>query len=182
MDETKTINPLLDDTLEFDAIYDRYFECVFQFVLYRVGNREVAKDLASDIFLKIYKKLSTYHPEKGSFDAWIFTIAGNHVKDYYRKKNRFQWLPIAAVRDIPDPIASSEELIEELEEIEYLRRAVKKLRPEDQLLISYKFGAELSNQTIATLMDISPNYVGVMIHRLVNRLRNEMEAYYEGTT
>lgn len=182
MDETKTINPFLDDALDFDAIYDRYFDRVFQFILYRVGNREVAKDLASDIFLKIYKKLSTYHPEKGSFDAWIFTIAGNHVKDYYRKKNRFQWLPIAAVRDIPDPVARSEELVEEREEIEYLRRAVKKLRLDDQLLISYKFGAELSNQTIAELIHTNPNHVGVMIHRLVNRLRKEMEAYYEGTT
>lgn len=61
------------------------------------------------------------------------------MKDYYRKKNRFQWLPIAAVRDIPDPVSSEEH--GKLEEIEYLRRAVKKLRPEDQLLISYKFGA-----------------------------------------
>lgn len=86
------------------------------------------------------------------------------------------------MKDVPDPVASSEEMIEEREEIEYLRRAVKKLRPDDQLLISYKFGAELSNQTIAALMDTNPNYVGVMIHRLVNRLRNEMEAYYEGTT
>lgn len=182
MDETKSINPLLDDTLDFDAIYDQYFERVFQFVLYRVGNREVAKDLASDIFLKIYRKLSTYRPEKGSFDVWLFTIAGNHVKDHYRKKNRFRWLPLASAKDVPDPVASSEEIVEELEEIENLRRAVKKLRPEDQLLISYKFGAELSNQTIAELIHTNPNHVGVMIHRLVNRLRNEMEAYYDGTT
>ncbi len=55
MDETKTINPFLDDALDFDTIYDRYFDRVFQFTLYRVGNREVAKDLASDIFLKIWK-------------------------------------------------------------------------------------------------------------------------------
>lgn len=95
MDETKTINPLLDDALDFDTIYDRYFDRVFQFVLYRVGNREVAKDLASDIFLKIYKKLSTYRPEKGSFDVWLFSIAGNHVKDYYRKKES---LPVASHR------------------------------------------------------------------------------------
>lgn len=179
MDETTHVPTVIDDTVTFEAVYDRYFDPVFRFVTYRTGNREVAKDLTADIFFKIYKKFSAYDPKKGSFEVWLYTIAGNRVKDYYRRKSRFQWLPITAAKDVVEDDPGAEELMENKEEIAYLRRAVQKMKPRDQLLISYKFGAELSNQTIAELMDTNPNHVGVMIHRLLNQLRKEMEAYYE---
>lgn len=179
MDKTTDMPTVMDDAVTFEAVYDRYFDPVFRFVTYRTGNREVAKDLTSDIFLKVYKKFSAYDPNKGSFEVWLYTIAGNRVKDYYRKKNRFQWLPMTAAKDVAEDDPTTEERMENKEEIAYLRCAVKKLKPRDQLLISYKFGAELSNKTIAELMDTNPNHVGVMIHRLLNQLRKEMEAYYE---
>lgn len=179
MDKTTDMPTVMDDAVTFEAVYDRYFEPVFRFVTYRTGNREVAKDLTADIFLKVYKKFSAYDPNKGSFEVWLYTIAGNRVKDYYRRKNRFQWLPMTAAKDVAEEDPTTEERMESKEEIAYLRCAVKKLKPRDQLLISYKFGAELSNKTIAELMDTNPNHVGVMIHRLLNQLRKEMEAYYE---
>lgn len=179
MDKTTDMPTVMDDAVTFEAVYDRYFEPVFRFVYYRTGNREAAKDLTADIFLKVYKKFSAYDPNKGSFEVWLYTIAGNQVKDYYRKKNRFQWLPITAAKDVAEEDPAAEDIMENKEEIAYLRCAVKKLKPRDQLLISYKFGAELSNKTIAALMDTNPNHVGVMIHRLLNQLRKEMEAYYE---
>lgn len=179
MDKTTDMPTVIDDAITFEAVYDRYFEPVFRFVYYRTGNREVAKDLAADIFLKVYKKFSAYDANKGSFEVWLYTIAGNQVKDYYRKKNRFQWVPLIAAKDVVEEDPGAEELMENKEEIAFLRQAVKKLKPRDQLLISYKFGAELSYQTIAALMDTNANHVGVMIHRLLNQLRKEMEAYDE---
>lgn len=179
MDETTHVTTTIDDAITFEAVYDRYFDSVFRFVTYRTGNREVAKDLTADIFFKVYKKFSAYDSKKGSFEVWLFTIASNRVKDYYRRKSRFQWLPITAAKDVVEDDPGTEELMENKEEIATLRRAVQKMKPRDRLLISYKFGAELSNQTIAELMDTNPNHVGVMIHRLLNQLRKEMEAYYE---
>ena len=179
MDKTTDMPTVIDDAITFEAVYNRYFDPVFRFVTYRTGNREVAKDLTADIFLKVYRKFSAYDPKKGSFEVWLYTIAGNQVKDYYRKKNRFQWVPLIAAKDVAEADPAADELMENKEELAYLRRAVKKLKPRDQLLISYKVGAELSNQTIAQLMDTNANHVGVMIHRLLNQLRKEMEAYYE---
>ena len=179
MDETTHAPTIIDDAVTFEAVYDRYFEPVFRFVTYRTGNREVAKDLTADIIFKVYKKFSAYDSKKGSFEVWLYTIASNQVKDYYRRKSRFQWLPITAAKDVAEDDPTTEERMENKEEIAYLRCAVKKLKPRDQLLISYKFGAELSNQTIAELMDTNANHVGGMIHRLLNQLRKEMEAYYE---
>ena len=179
MDKTTDMPTVIDDAITFEAVYDRYFDPVFRFVTYRTGNREVAKDLTADIFLKVYRKFSAYDPKKGSFEVWLYTLAGNQVTDYYRKKNRFQWVPLIAAKDVAEEDPGAEELMENKEEIAYLRCAVKKLKPRDQLLISYKYGAELSNQTIAALMDTNANHVGVMIHRLLNQLRKEMEAYDE---
>ena len=179
MDKTTDMPTVMDDTVTFEAVYDRYFDPVFGFVTYRTGNREVAKDLTADIFFKVYKKFSAYDSKKGSFEVWLYSIASNQVKDCYHRKNRFQWLPITAAKDVVEDDPGAEELMESKEEIATLRLAVQKMKPRDRLLISYKFGAELSNQTIAELIDTNPNHVGVMIHRLLNQLRKEMEAYYE---
>ena len=58
MDKTTDKPTVIDDAITFEAVYDRYFDPVFRFVTYRTGNREVAKDLTADIFLKVYKKFS----------------------------------------------------------------------------------------------------------------------------
>lgn len=93
MDKTTDMPTVMDDTVTFEAVYDRYFDPVFRFVTYRTGNREVAKDLTADIFLKVYRKFSAYDPNKGSFEVWLYTIAGNQVKDYYRKRIAFNGCP-----------------------------------------------------------------------------------------
>lgn len=126
MDKTTDMPTVMDDAVTFEAVYDRYFDPVFRFVYYRTGNREAAKDLTADIFLKVYRKFSDYDPKKGSFEVWLYTIAGNRVKDYYRKKNRFQWVPLIAAKDVAEEDPTTEERMENKEEIAFLRCAVKK--------------------------------------------------------
>lgn len=86
-EKSKVIN--IEDismSLNFDDIYNEYFNRVYKFCSYRVNNQEDAKDLASDIFVKIYKNINSFNPNKSNLAVWIFTIARNSLTDYYRKK------------------------------------------------------------------------------------------------
>ena len=49
------------------------------------GNFQEAEDLTQEIFLKLYCSLSKYNPER-NFNAWLLTLAKNHMIDHYRKK------------------------------------------------------------------------------------------------
>jgi RNA polymerase sigma-70 factor (ECF subfamily) len=71
------------DRRHFEAFYHTHADHVFRFVLYRVAqDRERAKDLTQEIFLKAYQAFERYEPERGA-RAWIFTIARNHVYNAY---------------------------------------------------------------------------------------------------
>lgn len=66
----------------FADLYDQFADRIYGFVFRRVGHRESAEDLTSQIFLKAFERRRSF--AGGNFQAWIFRIAQNAVIDHYR--------------------------------------------------------------------------------------------------
>ncbi|SHH47712.1 RNA polymerase sigma-70 factor, ECF subfamily [Anaerosphaera aminiphila DSM 21120] len=164
---------------DFEFIYDNFFDRVFKFVSYRVSNREDSKDVTSEIFQKIYKSIDKFDSNKSKLEVWIFAIARNTVTDYYRSNSKHKVISIDSFKDFFASEKYVEDDLEKKEEYDFLRDELKKLNSNEQLVISYKFGAELSNIDIAELTGMSSSNVAVVLHRSIKKLRSRMEAYYE---
>src|ERR1700678_600320 len=55
-------------------------------ICYRfTGDPTEAEDITQDVFLKIYRNLSSFDPEKGAFGTWITTLTRNMLVDNYRR-------------------------------------------------------------------------------------------------
>ena len=55
-------------------------------ICYRFTNSASdAEDLTQDVFIKVYKNLSTYDLSKGSFQTWMTTLARNLLVDHFRR-------------------------------------------------------------------------------------------------
>jgi len=55
-------------------------------ICYRfTGSASDAEDLTQDVFLKVYRNLATYDLQRGSFQAWITTLARNLLVDHFRR-------------------------------------------------------------------------------------------------
>jgi RNA polymerase sigma-70 factor, ECF subfamily len=55
-------------------------------ICYRfTGSSTDAEDLTQEVFLKLYKNLSSYDTSKGSFQTWITTLARNLLVDHFRR-------------------------------------------------------------------------------------------------
>jgi RNA polymerase sigma-70 factor (ECF subfamily) len=55
-------------------------------ICYRfTGSQSDAEDLAQEAFLKMYRNLSSFDPEKGSFTTWLTTLTRNLLVDNYRR-------------------------------------------------------------------------------------------------
>jgi len=55
-------------------------------ICYRFTNSATdAEDLTQDVFIKVYKNLSTYDLSKGSFQTWMTTLARNLLVDHFRR-------------------------------------------------------------------------------------------------
>jgi RNA polymerase sigma-70 factor (ECF subfamily) len=70
--------------LSFDELFERYSSMVYGLVLQILGDREEALDISQEVFLTIYRKMSTFRGES-SLKTWIYCIA------VHRAANRFRW-------------------------------------------------------------------------------------------
>lgn len=153
---------------DLEQVFTRYVDPVHRFLYSRVGNREDAEDLTSEVFLKATKMLDRGRPE-ASVAQWLFTVARTVLADHWRRYYRSGTpVPLDESRavDIPgqaesqEPVPAKVKLVEEvLQGLSERYRRVLELR----FLLGY------SIQETARELDISPENVKVIQHRALAR-------------
>lgn len=69
----------------FEVFVQKYYEEILRYCSYHCFDTEYAKDLTQETFLKFFTNLSEYH-YKGKTKNYLYTIAGNLCKNFYKKK------------------------------------------------------------------------------------------------
>lgn len=86
-DELETVSRVLrGDTEAFREIVDRYQRPILSFVRHLLLDPEDASDLAQEVFLTAFAKLSRFDPACSRLSTWLFTIAKNKTINANRKK------------------------------------------------------------------------------------------------
>src|SRR5690242_19609134 len=86
-DETELVRRAqAGDQDSFARLYDAYMERIYRYIFFRVADDELAEDITSQVFLKVWEKLGTYRPGQSPFIAWLYRIAHNAVIDSYRTR------------------------------------------------------------------------------------------------
>jgi RNA polymerase sigma factor (sigma-70 family) len=163
---------------EFLAFYDAYFGRVYNYTRYRCGDAHTVDDLTAAIFERALERLSDFNPQRGSFGAWVFTIARGMVTRHLRTDGANGWLPLDEINEIADGTPSPEERLIRSETQSNLLAALSHLSDRDRDLLSLKFGAHLTNRRIADITGLSGNHVGIILYRAIHKLRaifNEKE-------
>lgn len=69
----------------FWILYDRYIDKIYKFVFLKTSSKEVAEDIASDVFLSALKNITKFRVDaNSSIQAWFYKIASNKIIDYYK--------------------------------------------------------------------------------------------------
>lgn len=68
---------------DFQTFYQENLNLIYRYVYSKVGNREEAEDLTSQVFLKAIRGVNT---ERGSLSMqkWLFQVARTTIADYWR--------------------------------------------------------------------------------------------------
>ncbi len=156
----------------FTELYQQYLPKVFRYINFRVGNNQLAEDLTSQVFEKALTKFSTYRSDKASLSTWLFAIAGNTVTDHFRLSSRSQTTSIDEAEKMVSQDPTPEDEIIKKEERQKLQVCLARLSKQEQEIISFKFGAELTNRRIASLLGLSESNVGTILYRAVRKLRD----------
>ena len=73
------------DINAFWEIYEKYVDKIYKFIYLKVSSKENAEDILSQTFIKCLNNLEKFNPNfESSLKSWIYTIAYNLVKDYYK--------------------------------------------------------------------------------------------------
>lgn len=164
----------------FTQYYEQYFQQVYKYVFFRTGkNKDLAFDLASELFLKALEKFDTYQAEKADFKNWIFTIARNHIIDYYRSHKE-----VVDIDLLENVLAAPERLASELSisiDTAYVLYALDHLPAGQKEVLKLKFISDWSNKEIALFLDKTEGNVRVLIHRALQALKQQVIRLFSPT-
>lgn len=137
----------------FGNLYEAYVDAIFAFVFRKTGEREVAEDLCSQIWMKAMKALERFETQEGaSFKSWIYRIAHNTIIDYYRAKKEQVDIQEIAEIGFHENIAEMIDNKDRLKQVEMFLETLKPLEREIVILrvwddLSYKEIADLTGKT-----------------------------------
>ena len=69
-----------------EYLYDNYSAVLYGVILNGVKNEAVAEDVLQEVFIKIWKNMQGYDPDRGRLYTWMINIARNSVIDYLRSR------------------------------------------------------------------------------------------------
>ena len=79
---------LRGDGPAWEELVRRHTRRVFNLCYRFTGNSTEAEDLSQEVFLRIYKTLSSYKPAFGAFPTWLTSVTRNLLVDHYRRTRR----------------------------------------------------------------------------------------------
>jgi RNA polymerase sigma-70 factor (ECF subfamily) len=68
----------------FEILYDRYCGALYGILIKFVKRKDIADDLLQDTFVKIWRHIDGFDPDKGTLYTWMLRIARNQAIDYLR--------------------------------------------------------------------------------------------------
>jgi RNA polymerase sigma-70 factor (ECF subfamily) len=158
------------DTSAFGKLYGKYVDVVYRYVLFRVGDRELAEDVTSETFLRALRRITSVTYQGRDVGAWLVTIARNLVLDHV-KSSRFRLEVVKAEVDDDSTVQAGPEqqVMAKITSAELLK-CVEQLGDDQRECIALRFLQGLSVAETAELMHRNEGAIKALQHRAVRRL------------
>ena len=160
------------DSDAFGVLFDRYWDQVFRYCSFRIGNWHEAEDLASQVFVRAFDSIERFASvdNPGGFRAWLFAIARHIVADAYRYRTRHPNAELDAAGAIPSTMPSLDEQIVAFEQQRLLAKLLTHLNDDQRDLMELRL-AGLSAGEIGAVLGKSPEAVRVAQFRAIKAMK-----------
>jgi len=174
--EQELLQKIQVDPKQFGVLFDYYYKGIFGYVFRRVTDYDLARDIASETFLKAFLKIKSFQWKGISISSWLYRIATNEVNQFFRK-NRYKPEKLGSIISgekflIHD--SSREELEEELrrhQEFLQVQQHVKTLDTRYQEVIALRFFEGKDNRQIAEILNKPEGTIKSLLSRGIEKLR-----------
>lgn len=167
-------------SIDWEQVVLIEFPKMFNYFRYCGLDDDIAEELAATTFEKAWRARNKYNPEKSAMITWLTTIAKNTLIDYFRtKKTVFPIDTLDEKHQSGSQEHSLEQVIQQTEFLEKLRKLLFQLPDRERELIALKYGTGMTNRDIAKLTGLTESNIGTILHRVVSFLRKSLEVKNE---
>jgi RNA polymerase sigma-70 factor (ECF subfamily) len=154
---------------DFDGLFRAHYPEIVRYLSVRLGSREEAADLASEVFLEAFRRVPGLRWRGKPVLAWLYRVAANMAADSLRKRGREVLSPeLAATASAPDPS-------ERFPDREALADALESLPEDHQLVVHLRLVEGYSFAEVARLTGRSVGSCQMLMLRSARRLRAKLE-------
>jgi RNA polymerase sigma-70 factor (ECF subfamily) len=181
--------------LEDGDTWRRFFE-IYWPLIYRAATQagfsdSEAEEVVQETIISVSRRMETYRyePERCSFKGWLMHLTRGHIRDRLRRhQTRARWLdplPLEAAEEIADESAEHtlDMLITEEWQNHLLNQAVARVKPTIGLrhyeIYVLRCVRKLPVREVCNQLKVSPFAVYLVTHRLVRKLRREVQRLQE---
>ncbi|WP_035292922.1 RNA polymerase sigma factor [Clostridium sp. KNHs214] len=167
MGDTKVIQEIKDGKIYlFDNLIKKYYEKVYYYCYRHLDNMQAAQDLTQEVFMKVIKNIGNYK-HYGKFENYLYVIAGNECKDFYKKESKY------ILKEVEE--YSSEEEISKLENKIIVQEALDKLSKKEREIIILRFYQDLKIKDIAKIMNAGVSITKYRLKKAMNIISENMK-------
>ena len=173
------------DDEAFEILVTRHQTPVLNLIYRFLGDRAQAKDLAQEVFLRVWQTAKSYEP-KAKFTTWIYRIATNLCLNELKAARRRRWFPFYrseesndnAIEDAySDDSPTAEDLLLAKEQTRQISETLQSLPANQRMALVLKRYDDLPYEEIARIMDCSVSAVESLLVRAKKTLQKKLKKF-----
>ena len=173
------------DEYAFESLVNRHQTSVLNLIYRFIGDRTQAKDLAQEVFIKVWQAAKTYKPE-AKFTTWIYRITSNLCFNELKSARRRRWFQFRRFNEdiegsieetFSDGSPTAEDLLLEKERSRQFSDALQSLPDNQRMALVLKRYDDLSYAEIAQIIGCSVSAVESLLVRAKRTLQEKLKNY-----
>jgi RNA polymerase sigma-70 factor (ECF subfamily) len=169
----------------FEILVNRHQTSVLNLIYRFIGDRTQAKDLAQEVFIRVWQSAGSYQP-KAKFTTWVYRITANLCFNELKSARRKKWFSFNRSDEdgehtfeetLADSAPSAEDLLLEKERSRQISDALQCLPENQRMALILKRYDALSYQEIAQVIGCSVSAVESLLVRAKRTLQEKLKNY-----
>ncbi|HEX8815812.1 MAG TPA: sigma-70 family RNA polymerase sigma factor [Terriglobales bacterium] len=165
------------DSAAWEELVQRHHRRIYNICYRFAGSADDAQDLTQDVFIKIYRTLNSFDPERAAFMTWVTTVTRNLLVDHFRKTKQDRLTdsldaPPSEYEDaqplseqIKDQALTPDARAQSLEIGETVHKALQKLSPDLREAVILRDLQDMDYKDIAVTLRVPEGTVKSRINR-----------------
>ena len=155
----------------FIESFTEYGDAIFRFCMVKVSNVELAEDMTQEVFSRYWQYLRDRKVMTNT-RSFLYTIANNMAKDWYKKKKAVSLDERMESGGEPRASEASPQIMAEYQELLHI---INDMENNDKEVLLLRFVEGLEPKDIADILNESANVISVRINRAQKRLQEKFE-------